>query len=591
MGCWATTTSGALYTLLGDFAMQYFSHNVALDPSTGNFLGRDETELCSLWVHTENNVEKTYIAPIASIGTVPVWTLQRTFDVATGNLTISGTATASTFIGNSITQQPYDVSTKIATTEWVAFQTNLIKSTEILSNITGGTHSFATLGSGAAVSFTAVAGVLTSIDSITAPGTLYAVGDMLIVASGNYNAIIRVASLTGSGIATVTLHNGGTGYVTSSGTNLVRPGTLMWTWVINGTLTSNALFIVPNGTNLTASNQWLVANNTTGAFSTTIKISNGSNSPTGTGVVIPQGTNYSASASIQTDGVTDVWFAAPTLTGSGASGTWNIGISGNAATVTTNANLTGVITAVGNTTSIASQTGTGTKLVVDTSPTLVTPNIGAATGISFSPAAGTTTVAPIVLTAGTNLTTATAGAIEFDGTAYYSTVDTTNGRTQLANTSIFRLAADGGAIGPTIADYFGTNSSFPTVLNGVYEITFYLYFLKTAPNGTVTFTVTNTQAYTNIVADYAMFPIGAVATGQYAGIDNTTTAVAALPVSGSLTGGLEYRATVHCIAECATAGNIRLRVTQSGAGTITPRRGSYYTVRRLAANQVGTFVA
>jgi hypothetical protein len=45
-------------------------------------------------------------------------------------------------------------------------------------------------------------------------------------------------------------------------------------------------------------------------------------------------------------------------------------LTGNAATVTTNANLTGPITSVGNATSIASQTGTGTKFVVDTSPTI-----------------------------------------------------------------------------------------------------------------------------------------------------------------------------------------------------------------------------
>jgi hypothetical protein len=50
--------------------------------------------------------------------------------------------------------------------------------------------------------------------------------------------------------------------------------------------------------------------------------------------------------------------------------------TGNSATVTTNANLTGPIASVGNATSIASQTGTGSKFVVDTSPTLVTPNIG-----------------------------------------------------------------------------------------------------------------------------------------------------------------------------------------------------------------------
>lgn len=66
-------------------------------------------------------------------------------------------------------------------------------------------------------------------------------------------------------------------------------------------------------------------------------------------------------------------------THSGTSSGTNTGdqtnISGNAATVTTNANLTGPITSSGNATSIASQTGTGTKFVVDTSPTIVTPTL------------------------------------------------------------------------------------------------------------------------------------------------------------------------------------------------------------------------
>ena len=50
----------------------------------------------------------------------------------------------------------------------------------------------------------------------------------------------------------------------------------------------------------------------------------------------------------------------------------------------TNANLTGPITSVGNATSIASQTGTGTKFVVDNTPTLITPVIGVATGTSLT---------------------------------------------------------------------------------------------------------------------------------------------------------------------------------------------------------------
>lgn len=64
-----------------------------------------------------------------------------------------------------------------------------------------------------------------------------------------------------------------------------------------------------------------------------------------------------------------------------------------AGNVTTNANLTGPITSVGNATSIASQTGTGTTFVVQNTPTLTTPNIGAATGTSVVLSAGATIAA------------------------------------------------------------------------------------------------------------------------------------------------------------------------------------------------------
>ena len=47
-------------------------------------------------------------------------------------------------------------------------------------------------------------------------------------------------------------------------------------------------------------------------------------------------------------------------------------------------NLTGPITSVGSATSIASQTGTGTKFVMDNTPTLITPVLGAATATSIN---------------------------------------------------------------------------------------------------------------------------------------------------------------------------------------------------------------
>ena len=73
---------------------------------------------------------------------------------------------------------------------------------------------------------------------------------------------------------------------------------------------------------------------------------------------------------------TPVAFAGTNITGTATAFT-----AGN---VTTNANLTGPITSVGNATSIASQTGTGSTFVMNTSPVLVTPNIG-------TPSAGTLT--------------------------------------------------------------------------------------------------------------------------------------------------------------------------------------------------------
>ena len=59
-------------------------------------------------------------------------------------------------------------------------------------------------------------------------------------------------------------------------------------------------------------------------------------------------------------------------------------------------NLTGPITSVGSATSIASQTGTGTKFVMDNTPTLITPVLGVATATSIN---GTTIPASKTLVA------------------------------------------------------------------------------------------------------------------------------------------------------------------------------------------------
>lgn len=80
-----------------------------------------------------------------------------------------------------------------------------------------------------------------------------------------------------------------------------------------------------------------------------------------TGINITGGTFFSPTLSTPALG-TPASGVATNLTGTAAGLT--------AGTVTTNANLTGPITSVGNATAVASQTGTGSKFVMDTSPTI-----------------------------------------------------------------------------------------------------------------------------------------------------------------------------------------------------------------------------
>jgi hypothetical protein len=208
----------------------------------------------------------------------------------------------------------------------------------------------------------------------------------------------------------------------------------------------------------------------------------------------------------------------------------------------------------------------------------------------FFPIAGTNILPPLKLTAGTNLTTPEAGAIEYDGVTLYRTNDTTSGRGYEPSTQIFRLTASLAAIGSTIANFFGPTSSIQLAGSGIYEIEAYCYFSKTT-NGTITVTVSSSLAPVNlngILQADAANGSGAVTQTNIQGSSATAVNFANSITYNTTTG---HTFVLRLLVESnASNSNLRFLFTES-AGTVTPLRGSYYKVTRLPSSRIGNFVA
>jgi hypothetical protein len=286
-------------------------------------------------------------------------------------------------------------------------------------------------------------------------------------------------------------------------------------------------------------------------------------------------------------------------TGTGNTKTINLGVGGLAGSTTTIAigpvsATTAAATATFNTaTTVAIGNTSGSALSVAGNITGAVVSVGVASPTAaLEIKAGTATVAPLKLTAGTNLTTPVAGVVEFDGNAFYSTDDVTGGRGYIPSVHYFRLTADGTAAGPTIANYFGATSGTSLDNNIFYELEANLFFTKTTAD-TVTFTMTFTQAPINNDAWYVGTPVGGVGTvgtPQTAAIVKSTATAGALPPTGTLTTAVNHQYQLRAMfqANVTTGGTLNIQVT-SGSGTVTPLTGSYYILTRLPSANTGTF--
>ncbi len=283
-------------------------------------------------------------------------------------------------------------------------------------------------------------------------------------------------------------------------------------------------------------------------------------------------------------------FYADTLATDGATLTNNYGVF--VATQTVGTNIYGVYS------NIASGTNRYNFYANGTADNYFAGNVGIGTvndGTAvLQIGAGTATVAPLEFISGTLMTTPDGGSMEFDSNNLSFTNDATGLRGYVPATNLFRLTANGAAIGPAIANFFGANSAISVIANGKYELEAYCYFTKTTA-GTVTVTLTSSQTPVNIngTVDY-----GAIAGGTATGAANrislfaSASTAAAFGASGSLTTAVNHAFIIRAIIEtnATTAGNIRINFTSS-AGTVTPLRNSYYKLTKLPLGNSGNFVA
>lgn len=162
--------------------------------------------------------------------------------------------------------------------------------------------------------------------------------------------------------------------------------------------------------------------------------------------------------------------------------TLNQNTTGTAATVTTNANLTGPITSSGNATSVATQTGTGSTFVMNTSPTLVTPNIGAATGSSLNLGTGAlNTVGNITLDGSTNRTISLSQSAAAGSNLTIQPGQSATGGANTAGGAVIIQGAPG--TGNSAAAYISFQPAASTSSGATTQSVIELMRLQNSPNG------------------------------------------------------------------------------------------------------------
>lgn len=210
--------------------------------------------------------------------------------------------------------------------------------------------------------------------------------------------------------------------------------------------------------------------------------------------------------------------------------------------------------------------------------------------------AGTATSPPIQLTTGTNLSTATGGAVEYDGTAVYATSTNTSGRGVILAPQMVRLNAD--RLKPNNSTslesiFDAANDSLSLVANTLYYFKGMLFFSKTA--SATSSTITLGFIFSNTQQDIA-YGICANAFGGTTSNSRSVITGATNTSIGLSTSAYTSTAFVEGFfkSNATTGGTITPAFAQSVVGSSAAPSvlaGSYFMLQPMSSNPSATVIA
>jgi len=200
-------------------------------------------------------------------------------------------------------------------------------------------------------------------------------------------------------------------------------------------------------------------------------------------------------------------------------------------------------------------------------------------------AAGTATVAPVVLTSGTNLTTAAAGAQEYDGAVFYSTPTALNRGVDLSEQFVLLNAAY------TLTSQTAAQKLFNASTNGALTLPIGTYEFEclfsltsmSSTSGSFGFALGGTATFTQ--EWYAEAQKGAAALATAAAAQNTFNTAANVALATASTNTVGY-ASINGVIRVTVAGTIIPQVSLGVAAAAVVGVNSQFRIRALGSATV-----